>query len=76
VWQCLEAFVNQCPFVENCELYSLFRLRASLKTWQIRYCEAAFQECQRYQLAERGEAMPPTLLPNGKSLPMASKKEP
>jgi hypothetical protein len=75
VRQHLGAFVTHCPFVDNCELYSLFRLRASLKTWQIRYCEASYQECRRYQLAERGEAMPPTLLPNGKRLPMAVKKE-
>jgi hypothetical protein len=68
--------MSHCPYVEQCELYPLFRLRASLRTWQIRYCEAAYNECERYRLAERAEAMPSNLLPNGKLLPLAPKKGP
>jgi hypothetical protein len=68
--------VSHCPRIEHCELYPLFRLRASLRTWQLRYCEASYQECERYRLAERGMAMPQNLLPNGKLLPVVPKKEP
>ena len=68
--------VSHCPRVEHCEIYPLFRLRASLRTWQIRYCEAAYEQCERYRLAQRGQAMPQNLLPNGKLLPLPSKNEP
>lgn len=58
-----------CPYVETCELYPLFRLRASMKTWQIRYCESDHSVCERFRRSERGEPVPPELLPNGMTLP-------
>lgn len=54
--------------MKGCELFPLFNLEASLKTWQIRYCTADFSECARYQMAQRGERPPITLLPSGKLL--------
>ena len=45
-------------------------LSASLKTWQIRYCEADYTRCERYKLAKQGQAVPLNLLPNGKVLPV------
>lgn len=62
-----------CPFIEDCELYPLFRLRASMKTWQIRYCEADYDACERHRRTKNGEPVAPELLPNGMSLP---KKKP
>jgi len=61
-----------CPHKTQCELFPLFRLKASLRTWQIRYCDAEddFRECVRYQATERGETPSPELLPNGRRLPV------
>ncbi len=64
-----------CPHVETCRLYPLFTLQASLKTWQLRYCQGNYGTCQRYRLAKRGEPVPLQLLPNGKMLPVAKKAE-
>jgi hypothetical protein len=58
-----------CPYIDTCELYPLFRLRASMKTWQIRYCDSAYAACERYRRSQRGELVAPELLPNGMSLP-------
>jgi hypothetical protein len=58
-----------CPHKDGCALFPLFNLKASLKTWQIRYCEADYSVCHRYQMTQRGEKPPKNLLPNGKSLP-------
>jgi hypothetical protein len=54
--------------MERCELYPLFLLSASLKTWQIRYCEGDFASCERYRLVLCHELVPSNLLPNGKLL--------
>jgi hypothetical protein len=58
-----------CPYIEACELYPLFRLRASMRTWQIRYCEADYAACERYRRAQCGDPVAAELLPNGMSLP-------
>jgi len=60
---------DHCPHQEGCRLYPLFSLSASLKTWQIRYCQSDYEECERYKLAKRGDPVPLYLLPNGKALP-------
>jgi len=61
--------------MDRCELYGAFLLNSSLKTWQIRYCEGAFTECERYRLVCGHQNVPPNLLPNGKLLPVAKKKD-
>jgi hypothetical protein len=66
--------VDHCPFAKGCRLYPMFLLQASLKTWQIRYCELNYVDCARYQIAKRGESVPLQLLPNGKMLPIPSKR--
>jgi hypothetical protein len=66
--------VDRCPHTEGCKLYPLFLLQASLKTWQLRYCESNWAACERYKAAKRGEAVPLPLLPNGRMLPTGSKK--
>ena len=64
----------KCPNLERCELYPVFLLKASLRTWQIRYCEADYSVCERYRMAEMGLRVPANLLPNGKRLPLPAKK--
>jgi hypothetical protein len=34
----------------------------------MRYCDAQYEKCARYQASKRGETVPPTLLPNGRLL--------
>ena len=63
----------ECPHGDGCELYPLFRLRASLETWRIRYCEADYTGCVRYQRREAGHEIPAQLLPNGRMLPVLKK---
>ncbi|MCC6806381.1 MAG: hypothetical protein IT381_03065 [Deltaproteobacteria bacterium] len=58
-----------CPHKDGCVLFPLFALKASLKTWQIRYCDADYSRCERFEKAQRDEPVPDSLLPNGKSLP-------
>jgi hypothetical protein len=60
--------------MERCKLYPLFQLRASLKTWQIRYCSGEFEKCERYRMVQRHETVPSNLLPNGKLLRVSDKK--
>jgi hypothetical protein len=70
-----DLYMEFCPYLESCQLYPLFRLRASLRTWQIRYCEADYRACARYLCAKKGESVPRTLLPNGRSLPIFKAEE-
>lgn len=54
-------------------MYEMFELVGTLAIWQLRYCTGAFATCERYRRSERGEAVPRTLLPNGRVL---QKREP
>jgi hypothetical protein len=59
----------RCPHAANCPLFPLFSMQQALKVWQLKYCDTQRHlECERYQRAKKGEAIPTTLLPNGKSL--------
>jgi hypothetical protein len=55
--------------ISKCELFPKFRLRASLRTWQINYCDADHSACARFVLVGAGQRPAPTLLPNGQHLP-------
>lgn len=57
-----------CAHVSSCPLYALFTVKASLRVWQIHYCNGRFEDCARLKLAKAGEAVPSDLLPNGKRL--------
>lgn len=46
-------------------MYSLLKLAGTLKTWQLRYCQADFSECARYKLSCEGKRVPINLMPNG-----------
>ncbi len=66
-----------CPRMNGCPLFPLFSSREFLKTWQINYCETDdFGRCARYQGAMRGDKVPPTLLPNGRHLPLVTTRIP
>lgn len=54
-------------------MFDLLRLAGTLKTWQIRYCNAGYSHCARYQLAQRGQPIPPNLMPHGELLRLASR---
>jgi hypothetical protein len=57
-----------CAHASTCPLYALFTVKASLRVWQIHYCDGRFEDCARLKLAKAGEAVPAELLPNGKRL--------
>jgi hypothetical protein len=65
---------SNCSHFESCELFPHFSKHALLRVWQINYCCADdFERCARYEKALKGEAIPITLLPNGKTLPVLNK---
>jgi len=57
--------MRECPNKQKCLLFPLFNLRASLKTWQIRYCDADYAMCVRYTMSQKGEKPADNLLPSG-----------
>ena len=59
---------SRCSHVVGCELFPKFGLRATLGVWKTLYCEAQFEACARYRLAQQGRPVPATLLPNGKDI--------
>lgn len=63
----------RCPHSTDCAMYRVFKLQCLAQFWIDTYCTAEFQTCARYQAAQRGEEMAPTLLPNGQDLGVAKK---
>ena len=59
---------GDCPHCDSCEMYGLFKFEGTLSVWKINYCQGDFKRCERYQLSAKGESIPITLLPNGKTL--------
>ena len=57
-----------CPRKAGCPMVGRFVLQATLKTWQLRYCDDDYTSCVRYQLSLAGKDVPEDLLPNGKHL--------
>lgn len=55
-----------CNHATNCPLYAQFAMEPALAVWKSHYCESGFSKCARYRLNLNGEAVPLTLLPNGK----------
>jgi hypothetical protein len=49
----------------------MISVNSALKVWRTFYCEGKWGECARYKLSLEGKAVPPNLLPNGKSLDLA-----
>lgn len=64
---------RDCPHLGSCPMYDLLKLAGTLKTWQVRYCQADYEACARHQLSRKGEPVPQNLMPNGALLRLASK---
>ncbi len=59
-----------CPNVEGCELYPMFVAAQLLRVWKERYCDDIYKTCQRFIRKSQGLSVDPTLLPNGRHLPV------
>lgn len=59
----------RCRFIEHCPMFPLFTSRHVLRIYQIQYCEAKFETCERFKLASAGTMPAPELLPDGDRLP-------
>jgi hypothetical protein len=53
-------------------MYPLLTLSGTLKTWQIRYCHADYQTCERYKRAQQGLPVAAALMPSGALLRRAT----
>lgn len=61
-----------CPRMEDCDMFRLFNLQATMGVWKTLYCLDVFERCERFQLKARGEVVPQNLLPNGSILDFAT----
>jgi hypothetical protein len=66
----------KCPNMAACSLFPIFSNNAFLKIWQINYCEGDYSRCARFAGLCKGAAVPTTLLPNGKHLPVINNPPP
>ena len=57
-----------CSHTADCPLFAQFAMEPSLAVWKQHFCDSEFTKCVRYQLSLKGEAVPLTLMPNGKML--------
>lgn len=71
-----DAVVMECPHKKSCELFPIFRLKAALKVWQIRYCDGDYSICERFKAACSARIIPINMLPNGKLLAIDKKDKP
>lgn len=65
-----------CPHTATCPLFPLFRLKATQRTWRIRYCEGNHQQCARFERFSKGDPVPRNLLPNGQLIRIDSSAPP
>ncbi len=57
-----------CSHSADCPLFAQFAMEPALDVWKQHYCEGDYSKCARYQLSLKGEAIPLTLMPNGKMI--------
>lgn len=57
-----------CTHMSTCELYVQFAADPSIGVWKSHFCSGDFKKCARYQRSLTGQAIPLTLLPNGKEI--------
>jgi hypothetical protein len=66
-----------CPHSTRCALHSQLRTSQALSVWQTLFCDSGFDRCVRYRLTAVGAAVPPDLLPDGRThLPSRLKAAP
>jgi hypothetical protein len=61
-----------CPHVFDCPLFAVFTMNSALTVWKTNYCSADYARCARFQLSGAGKSVPQNLLPNGKTLNLAT----
>lgn len=69
-----DAKTRSCTHVEGCSLFPKISQPGFLRVWQINYCQADFEKCERFKLALEGKHVPDTMLPNGQNLAALAKK--
>ncbi len=57
-----------CWHKPTCPLFPLFIMRATLRVWQLRYCDGDWETCERFRMSAEGKEVPSDMLPNGKSI--------
>lgn len=57
-----------CSHTSDCPLFAQFAMEPSLAIWKQHFCDGEFVKCVRHQLSLKGEAVPLTLMPNGKMI--------
>ena len=67
---------KNCPQMDSCEMYEIFRNSGALGTWKAFFCKATFENCARYKLVSLGRSVAPNLMPNGELLGSAKKTSP
>jgi hypothetical protein len=53
-------------------MYPVFQLAGVLRTWQLRYCTADYNQCERFNRTAKGLPVAPELMPNGTLLKRGS----
>ena len=64
----------KCPNAASCGLFPALSESGLLRIWQINYCEAGFDRCERFRRMQRGDEVPTTMLPNGETLAVLARK--
>ena len=64
-----------CSHTSSCPLFAQFAMEPALAIWKSHYCEGDFSKCARYQMGLKGDAVPLTLLPNGKMIEKKAKSK-
>lgn len=55
---------HSCPNIERCPMFPYLRTCAR-EVYMDVFCEGNYKICKRYQLRQRGETVPPNMLPHG-----------
>lgn len=56
---------RECPHLQTCPMFQHFKLQASLEIWKLRYCLAAYRDCERHKRSSLGMTIPANLMPSG-----------
>ena len=57
-----------CSHSSSCPLFAQFAMEPALAIWKKHFCDGEYTNCARYQMGLKGEVVPLTLLPNGKTI--------
>ena len=57
-----------CSHASSCPLFAQFAMEPALAIWKKHFCDGEYTNCARYQMGLKGEVVPLTLLPNGKTI--------